>query len=53
MKFSELPESVQVVAAELLNKQLDHYVSWEDENRTEKAEGIAETVREAFLKIYE
>lgn len=51
MKFYELPESVQVVAAELLAKKLDDIVLWGDKSRTEKAKQIAETVREAFTEL--
>ncbi|MCU5775083.1 hypothetical protein N5923_23505 [Erwiniaceae bacterium BAC15a-03b] len=53
MKFSEIPENVQEVAAELLSEQLVHYDSLGFVNRTDKSKEIAETVREAFVKLYE
>ena len=51
MKFSEIPEPVQKVAAELLAKKLDEVLIWGADNRTEKAKEIAETVRGAFEEL--
>lgn len=48
MKFNEIPENVQAVAAELLSKELDNFVFWEGENKTVKAKEIASTVKSAF-----
>lgn len=53
MKFYELPEQVQSIAADLLAKKLDDEVFFGGENRTEKAKEIAQTVREAFFKLYD
>jgi len=51
MKFYELPELVQAKAADILAKKLDEEIMWGDKDRTEKAKGIAKTVREAFLSL--
>ncbi|EPX9385154.1 hypothetical protein [Enterobacter hormaechei] len=53
MKFYELPEQVQSMAAELLAKRLNDEVFIDEKNRTEKAKAIAQTVREAFFKLYD
>lgn len=51
MELHELPESVQVVAAQALAKKLD-VVPSEGKMGTVIAKEIAETVREAFKKLY-
>ena len=53
MKFYELPELVQAKAADILAKKLDEEIMWGDKDRTEKAKGIAKTVREAFEMLNE
>ncbi|WP_261242769.1 hypothetical protein [Serratia entomophila] len=53
MKLREIPEQVQVVAAEILAKKFDEHVAIGLENRTERAEKLAETVRKAFEALYE
>lgn len=53
MKFYEIPENVQAVAAELLSKELDNFVLWESENKTAKAKEIASTIKSAFEALYD
>ncbi len=52
MKFYELPESVQVVAAQLLKEKIENDLRWQQkEKRTEMATEYAETIRQAFEKL--
>lgn len=51
MKLIEMPEAVQIVAANFLAKKLDECVLWEHENRAEKAKEIASSVRKAFEEL--
>ncbi|MES4614218.1 hypothetical protein V2154_16750 [Ewingella sp. CoE-038-23] len=53
MKISEMPEQVQVVAAQLLATKLDEHLLFASETRTEKAEKIAQAVRKAFESLYD
>lgn len=51
MKFCELPESVQELAAVRLSAELQGIVIWADDERTEKAKAIAKSVRESFIEL--
>ena len=53
MKLCEMPEQVQVVAAQLLAEKIDEHSPMGLENRTEMAKKIAETVRTAFECLYD
>ncbi|MFS8080098.1 hypothetical protein UDZ25_13345 [Serratia marcescens] len=52
MKFIELPEDVQHEAAASLSGALRENGILGDEKRTGQAQGIADTIRDAYLRLY-
>ncbi len=52
MKFIELPEEVQQEAAAALSCALRENGILSDEKRMDKAQAIADTIRDAYLRLY-
>ncbi len=53
MTFNELPKEVQVVAALLLKERIESDLQWNDpDKRTQMATDYADTVRQAFEKLF-
>lgn len=52
MKFIELPEEVQQEAAAALSIALRENGVLGDEKRMDKAQAIADTIRDAYLRLY-
>ncbi|HFZ1920803.1 TPA: hypothetical protein ACIJX2_000222 [Serratia marcescens] len=52
MKFIELPEDVQHEAAAALSGALRENGIVGDEKRMGQAQGIADTIRDAYLRLY-
>jgi hypothetical protein len=52
MKFIELPEEVQQEAAVSLSCALRENGILGDEKRMGQAQGIADTIRDAYLRLY-
>lgn len=53
MKFYEMPEAVQTQAAICLAEALKEMAIFESNERMVKAAEISETIRNAFLTLYE